>query len=184
MDNQESLNLEGEQEASNLDEQRAQEPVGEDELVKAKELAKNYKIRAEKAEKELKSFKEKETPKKPLENEAPKNFSIKDLKTFKDLRALQDVHDDDVEELIDYANRKGISISEAKDKSFVKSFLKEQEEIRQTAQATSTGSSKRTSSKMSDDILLEKAEKGELKDDEFTRAARVRIDRMKKERGL
>ena len=68
------------------------ETASEDELTKAKELAKNQKIRAEKAEQELKALK------KAPEKETPKN----DM-SLKDIRALSDVHDDDVDSVVDWA---------------------------------------------------------------------------------
>ena len=133
-------------------------------LAKATELAANQKIRAEKAEAKLKELakpKEKETPIKPEEEEAPKKSEY----SLQDIRALSDVHDDDVEEVVDYAKSKGISIAEAKKTSMIQSFLKDTIEERKVADATNTGKTKQGSSKGKGKSLLKNAkEKGELPD--------------------
>src|SRR3990167_6266727 len=76
------------------------------ELAKEAELAINYKVRAEKAEALAKQLKIKPEEK----PEAPKTPEL----NLKDIRALQDVHDDDVDQITDYAKFKGVSVAEAK----------------------------------------------------------------------
>lgn len=76
-----------------------------------------------------------------------------------------EVPEEDIQEVADYAKLKGISIKEALASDVVKSILKIKTEERQTAEATSTGSQKRTTVPSGSD-LLEKANKtGELPDD-------------------
>ncbi len=124
-------------------------------LAKAEELVNNYKIRAEKAEKR--------TEKTEVSKVAPKRQS--DLSTL-DIIAISksNIDAEDVEDVLDYAKFKGISIAEALKSSVVKATLSEKEELRKTAQATSTGASRRGSSSTTDEQLLTNAEKGILPD--------------------
>src|SRR3990167_6957742 len=77
------------------------------ELAKEAELATNYKVRAEKAEALAKQLKIK-PEEKPEAPKTPEPLSLKDI------RALQDVHDDDVDQVTEYAKFKNISVAEAK----------------------------------------------------------------------
>jgi hypothetical protein len=117
------------------------------EALKQKEIAQNQKIRAEKAEK---------GNKKPPT--APSVTSTKDLLALMEAK----VSDEDIEEVEDYAKYKGISISEALKSSTVKTLLAERREKRDVANATNTGSARRSPSKQSDDVLISKASKGEM----------------------
>lgn len=132
------------------DESSEQESVEElkSRLEKAEELAKNYKIRAEKAEK-----------KKPLETQkSTTSPSIED--TFALMKA--NIAEEDISDVKEYAQFKGISIAEALKTSAVRSILAEKEEQRTVAQATNTGSSKRSSGKLSDEALIANAQKGQI----------------------
>lgn len=53
-------------------------------------------------------------------------------------RALNDVHEDDVEEIADYAERKGLTLHEAKKSPVIQAFLKTQEENRTSAAVANT----------------------------------------------
>jgi len=120
-----------------------------DKVSKAEEIANNQKKRAEKAEQELKN-------KKPDANKIEL--------TTKDTIALMNakVHEDDIDDVVDYAKYKGISVTEALKSSVVKSSLAEKEEQRKTALAIQTGNKRPTNQKVSDQELVEKANKGEL----------------------
>ncbi len=122
---------------------------------KAEELANNYKIRAEKAEKLAKTVKSGETPK-----PSPTAGDI----TTKDLYALMEakVPEEDIDEVARYAKFQGISIVEALKSNVVKTILSDKNEQRVTASAANISSSKRSSGKTPDDVLLQKASKGEL----------------------
>jgi len=150
-------------ENENLDETQDSnlESEGEDngELTKAQDIAKNQRIRAEKAEAKLKELKATDKPAKE-EKETPKNENY----TLKDIRALNDVHDEDVEEVTEYAKFKGISIAEAKNSTVIKNLLKDNNETRATANATSTGTTKRTNRKDSDETLLNDFATGKVPD--------------------
>jgi hypothetical protein len=134
---------------------------------KAQELADNYKVRAEKAEKALKGSagKSGETSKKTPD------YSLQDI------RALSDVKDEDVDDIVEYARFKNISISEAKKTTVMQTLLKDREEQRKIAAATATGNSRRGSGKASDESLMENAAKGILpeSDEDIARLAAARF---------
>lgn len=121
-------------------------------LAKADELAKNYKIRAEKAEKSVKPVKE---------NTAPKpNLSSTDLYAL--MKA--NVPEEDIGEVEEYAKFKKISVSEALKSTVVKSLLSEKAEQRTTASATNTNNARRGSAKTTDEALVNNASIGKLPD--------------------
>ena len=124
-------------------------------LAKAEELANNYKIRAEKAEQKSERT---ETPK-----VAPKKSS--DLSPA-DIIALTkaNIDPEDIEEVLEYSKFKNIPLAEALKSSVVKATLSEKNEMRQSAQATHTGTTRRGNSQISDSKLLEDAKKGILPD--------------------
>jgi len=125
-------------------------------LAKAEELANNYKIRAEKAEKLAKSVKTEPTTK-----QTPNTAG--DI-TTKDLYALMEakVAEEDIDEVARYAKFQNISISEALKSNVVKTILSDKNEQRVTASAANIGSMKRGTNKTPDEVLLSKANKGEL----------------------
>lgn len=129
---------------------------------KADEIAKNQKIRAEKAER-----KPKVEP-----QETKQDLSTKDVLVL----VQANVPSDDIDEVVEYARFKNIPVAEALKASAVKAILAERQENRTVAEATNTGTVKRGSSKISDDALLSKASKGELpdSDDEMRRLIRLR----------
>lgn len=147
-----------------LPQEEADEPAEESveevraRLAKAEELANNYKIRAEKAERKAKE---------PVAAE-PKTEPKGGL-SYKDTVALTNakVHEDDVDEVLEYAKFKSISVPEALKSSVIKTLLTERDEQRTTAEATNTSRSRGTSSRVSEEALLSKARKtGELPDSE------------------
>ena len=158
-------------------------------LAKATELANNYKIRAEKAEAESKEFKakveeatskkakEKETPIKQVETETPKNYSLQDI------RALTDVHNDDVERVEKFARSEEISIAEALKTDDLKAVLESREGKRKTAEATSTGKGKRGTTKTTIKSITDKANKYEDldSDEDYEKLAEARLKTKAKE---
>jgi hypothetical protein len=123
--------------------------------LKSDEVAQNQKIRAEKAEKKAKEVVKEETK------------TTSDLSS-KDLLALMkaEVAEDDVDEVVDYAKYKGISVAEALKTSVIKTSLADKVEQRKIADATNTGVSKRSSAKLADDVLLSNASKGIMPDND------------------
>lgn len=144
---QDSLSPEGEQDTT-------PEVVEADpELLKAKEIADNQRIRAEKAERELKALKA--SPKSVEKEEIPVSGM-----GLKDIRALQDVPDEDVDEVIDFAKYKGISIAEAKKHPVIQTVLKTKAEERKSAEVANTGTSRRGVNKQTEETVLEDFTKG------------------------
>lgn len=137
-------------------------------LAKAEELANNYKIRAEKAERLAKNVKEVTTPK----------LSPKTDVSTQDLYALFEakVPQEDIEDVKEYANLKNISLAEALKSNVVKTILSEKLEMRNVAQASNVGITRRASGKVSDETLISKASSGELpeSDDELMRLIKAR----------
>lgn len=121
-------------------------------LAKAEELANNYKIRAEKAEKK---------PKEVIYN-APAGTSTKDLVALMNAK----VSEEDIGEVEEFARFKKISIAEALKSTTVQSILRDKAEQRKTAEATNTGSSRRSTSKVSDEFLVSNARSGKLPENE------------------
>lgn len=105
------------------------------------------------------------------------NKSNGDL-TTRDLYALMDakVPQDDVNEVVEYATLKKISISEALKSTVVKAILAEKAEYRNSAKASNTGSARRGTSKVSDEALLENFKKGIVpdSDEEISRLVKLR----------
>ena len=150
LEEQDSLNPEGEEEA--LDSKESpQEEEGED---KFKELADNYKVRAEKAEKRLKEM---ETSK---EEEPKKDFNLSQMDFI--TLAKADVHEEDIDEVVDYAKYKKIPVKEALSSSVIKNYLAEQKEYRATADATTTGNKRTGGKARSGGELLNDANTGKL----------------------
>lgn len=140
------------------------------EAEKAKELAENYKIRAEKAEKASKGdFKGEKTPK----NKEGEELSSRDIIAL----INANIAEEDIDEVLDYAKFKGISVAEALKSSVVKTTLAENEEHRKTAAATNTGAGRRGVQRKSEDSLLSEFKSGKVPetDDEMDRLALARM---------
>jgi hypothetical protein len=150
----------------NLDSnQETEEVVYQDnsELVKAKEIAENQRIRAEKAERELKALK------KPVqtEKETPKNEGM----SAKDVIAIRDLHEADLEFVMAEAKLRGKTIAEVKANPYIQNTLKVMAEERKTAEAVNTGSARKNNSKSSDEALMERVDSQQLSKEEMERAA-------------
>jgi hypothetical protein len=101
--------------------------------------------------------------------------SKNEVYSLSDIRALADVHDDDVSEIVNLAKIKGISIAEAKKEPYIQTYLNTRAEERKTAQVAATGATKRGENKSGD--LLKKVENQEdMSEDEMKSAARQMID--------
>ena len=166
--NQEDLKeLEEEETSTNDETEEEQEETVEEikeKLAKAEELAKNQKIRAEKAEKLAKKAKPAEQTK---EIKKESTLSVKDSARLQQA----DIPVDDWDEVISYAEFKGIEISEALKSSVVKATLGERAEERKTANATNTGKGKRGAEKISGEKLLEQAQQGKAPESDAEIAA-------------
>lgn len=86
------------------------------------------------------------------------NLSSKDLLSL----VKANVAEDDIDEVVDYASFKKISVSEALKTSAIKAILADKSEFRKTADATNTTTSRRNVTKVSDETLVSNANKGIL----------------------
>lgn len=88
--------------------------------------------------------------------------------------AKSDIHDDDIDEVLKYASKSGVSVKEAHE--YLKPILAVKQEQRKVASAANVGVSKRGSGQVAADILLAKARKGELptNDDDIDRLIQAR----------
>ena len=118
-----------------------------------------------KNKKEEKAKKKKKKLKAQIKDEEKKEGTpTKDLST-KDLYILMEnkVPAEDVDDVVEYAKFKNISVEEAMKSGVVKATLQEKAETRKSASATPTGKSKSGPSKTPISTLLNKfEEKGEL----------------------
>lgn len=130
------------------------------ELKKKANLADNYKIRAEKAETKLKES-NKEAPKEEVAPKEDSSLSQKDVITL----AKADIHNDDMDEVIDYAKSKNISISEAMESNMIKAYLSTEAEHRKSAESTSTGGGQRGQERETPEATYNKAQQGNLPDE-------------------
>ncbi len=91
------------------------------------------------------------------------------------------VPEEDIEDVTEYATFKKISIKEALQTNFVKSLLSDKAEERATAEATHTGSARRSLSKKSTANILDDASRGVLPDDP-TQLAQARLKKRMQEK--
>lgn len=121
---------------------------------KDKELADNYKIRAEKAEKELK---DKKIPGKEGTSET-KDMSAMDIIAV----TKANVHEDDIQEVVDYAKFKNVSIAEALKSDVIKTTLADRIEKRKTADITNTRTARPSTHKVSGEELVKGLSEGKI----------------------
>ena len=131
-------------------------------LAKAEEERENQKKRAEKAEKKAK--------------EAPKADGA--LSTA-DILALSKapIEADDIDDVLEWASFKKISIHEALQSTALKATLAEKAEIRKSALAVNTGTGRRAGGSVSDERLLADAQQGKMPENEadIARLATIRL---------
>lgn len=142
--------------------------------TKADASSQNFE-RAKKAEARLKEF---EKPEVKVDAPKEEGLSSKDVIFL----AKADIHEDDMDEVLDWARFKGVSVSEAHKQ--LKPSLDIKTEERNSALATETGKGARGGSKVDGASLLEKAEStGEVPDDDagMTKLAEARMARLKAE---
>lgn len=106
----------------------------------------------------------------PTEKQEVEGLSQKDVIYL----AKTDIHQDDIDEVVEYAKLKKITVADAH--KFFKPILAERDEERKTAQATQTKGGTRSTSKITPEAILEKANKGQFSDsdDEIALLAEAR----------
>lgn len=120
---------------------------------KNEELANNYKTRAEKAERDLKKGgKSSENTKQEGDLSAMDTIAIMNAK----------VDTEDIEDVVDYAKFRGISVAEALKSQVLKTILADKEEKRTSANAANTNNARAGQKKVTDDTLVSNMKKGEV----------------------
>ena len=137
---QDSLKDLSEDDRKPLIEARKNEIIAQEleEAKKNRELANNYKTRAEKAEGEIKKYKPTEATPVVKNNEG--NITPKDLYALIEAKVPQE----DIEDVTEYAAFKKISVADALKSGVVKNMLAEKSEFRRTANATQTRQTRQT----------------------------------------
>lgn len=127
------------------------------EALKAKEIAENQRIRAEKAEKRAK------------EREASPAVSSTSTLSSADLLAVTNarVHEDDIERLERFARSEGLSIKDALQSSEMKAVLDVREQQRKTAANTNMQTARAGYSAPSDEAILAAANAGRLPESDY-----------------
>lgn len=141
------------------------------EFKKKAELADNYKVRAEKAEKKAKATKD--------DVKEPK-LSLKDTLAL----AKAGLEDSDFDEVISYADYRKITISDALKDKTLKTILSDKAEERATAEATNIGRSGRGTTTVSPQAILSNAQKGKLpeSDADIEKLVDARMDTLRKKK--
>lgn len=120
---------------------------------------------------------------KPSEPSQKKEAGSEPQLSVKDSIALAkaDINVDDIDDVLEFAKFKNMSVSDALNNNMVKAMLKDKEETRRTAQATSTKDGRRAPKQVSSDELLSNARKGNLPqdDNDIARMVEARLEAKK-----
>ncbi len=138
--------------------------------------------RAKKAETEAKLLKAERLKKEETVKAKPAPVQTEVGLTPKDTLILMNqkvTEEEDIDAVLEFAQFKKISVSEALKLSVVKTLLAEKAELRKTAQATNTGVARRGTTKPSAETLIADAQKGRMPDDADA-LAEARFELMKK----
>lgn len=159
-----------------------EESTPEEETEDVEQLKeKNQKLyeRAKKAEAEAKLLKAKQQPVK--EQVSTPSDTRSAIKQVMDAKAILDLEEEDAEFVINYADKFGLGIAAARKNKDVQAILSVRAEERRTAATTSTSGTRRGTSKVSDETLLDNAERGNMPDSDadLMRLAQARLQRMK-----
>lgn len=108
-----------------------------------------------------------------------KKEEVKDSLSEIDVFALvkADVAEDDIAEVKSYAKYRGVSVSEALKDKTLKSILSEKAEERRSADVSNT-SKQKVSTKLSPEVLREKAKKGDLPDSDIDKLVEAEMTAM------
>jgi len=147
----------------NLDEQEDAETLKK-QIATLKAQKEHWKTKAEKADQ--KSEQKADDKPEPLQE-----LSAKDSL----LLAKADVDIEDVDEVVDFARFRKVSIAEALKNTTLKAILADKKEQRQTAMATITKTN-RSAAPVSGDALLEKARRGEGKEEDIEKVVQARME--------
>jgi uncharacterized protein (DUF1800 family) len=164
-------------------EETTETPVEDDSLIEAEESEEveeqeveqiDWEARAKKAEAAIIKAKSKPKAEKTVAPKSDTKLSIFDQKAlFKANIETQE----DLDEILDYASRKNISVAEALKSTVIKATLAENAEIRNSALAVNTGTGRRSGGTVSNERLLADARSGKMPDsaEDIAKLARIRF---------
>lgn len=112
---------------------------------------------------------------------APEKGTSNNNMSLKDIRALSDVPEELVDEVVEYANFKKISIAEAKKTAVIKTTISDFIEAKKTAEATSVKTSRSKTVKPSGEELLKKLKDESIPEEDMAEAARELIEQKREE---
>ena len=139
----------------------------------------DWEARAKKAEATIIKAKDKQkAPKEAVKDEvkADSKLSIFDQKAIfnADIETQEDL-----DEILDYADRKQMSVADALKSTVIQATLAENAEIRNSANAVNTGKGRRSSGTVTDAQLMADASKGKMpsSDEDIAKLARMRFNK-------
>ena len=162
------------EEVENTDQVEVETPVEDTEdLDTLKEKNRKLFERAKKAEAEAKELKK--APKSIPQTQEQKDMSSKDLYSLMEHK----VPSKHIDEVVKASKILGKSIQETLEDGFVQARLKTLSEEDQTANATNTGGSKRTTAKITDEQIVQRYMEGKDVDPEAFALARMNLRKKK-----
>ena len=172
MDNYDDETVEETTETPEVEVEEVEE--SEDETTEDEVEEIDWEARAKKAEAAIIKAKSKPKAEKKVEPQTDSKLSIFDQKAIFDANID---NQEDLDEVLDYASRKNISVAEALKSTVIKATLAENAQIRNSAMAVNTGTGKRASGTVSDERLLADAKRGIMPDnpEDIAKLARMRI---------
>ena len=139
----------------------------------------DWEARAKKAEATIIKAKDKNKAPKADKVDAPKTDSKLSIFDQKAIFNADIETQEDLDEIIDYAERKNISVADALKSTVIKATLNENAEIRNSANAVNTGTGRRASGTVTDAQLMANANSGKMpsSDEDIARLARMRFNK-------
>ena len=175
MDNYEDETVEETTETPEEEVEETTDESNEDSEEETTEEEVDWEARAKKAEAAIIKAKQKQ-PKaeKTTSPQTDSKLSIFDQKAI--FNADIDTQED-LDEILDYAARKNISVAQALESTVIKATLAENAQIRKSAMAVNTGTGRRSSGTVSDERLMADAKKGIMPSspEDIAKLARMRI---------
>lgn len=136
-----------------------QEVAPQDDVESLKKTIATLEAQKEHWREKAQSNKAKATEPKPTSNS---DLSGLDILTL----SKANVDSEDVEEVVNWAKYKGVSVSEALKSNELNAILNVRKDMRVTANASNTGASRRQTGKLSDEALLNLARSGKMPESE------------------
>ncbi len=174
MDNYDEETVEETTETPEEDLVEVEETETEEEEQEVEEEEVDWEARAKKAEAAIIKAKSKPKAEKTVTPQTDSKLSIFDQKAIfnADIETQEDL-----DEILDYADRKGVSVADALKSTVIKATLAENAEIRNSAKAVNTGTGRRASGTTTDAQLMANAQNGKMptSDADIAKLARMRI---------